>query len=462
MHAPQAQGDRDQHGGDGEGAPRRGERCRIDGLGRHRPGTAPAPEGGAGGDGRQDHGECQGRRPRIGEAGLGAGDAGAADAGLGGDAGALQSPRPVGAHRRHPAHEVGQGALGRGARAAPQVLAGAGALQDEGAGERHGEQPHRRRRDQAGGGQRREGQGLEDRGQRHRGHEQPDPEQPVDAGQRLPDEAGEAARLVAGAGRRVEDGTGRGLAQGPDRAVLGGEARACDDPAQSRQGHGGEGEAEEGGAFEVERCQGPARCEDELALRGRQRHGEAQEGQAGGLVPRQRADEVAQAQERQGAERAAEPDRRGHRSHVPAARGPPGQAEGIRFHGRSDRPGRGRASTAWNPADTGMGRRACPAHRASGVRRKGWQRTPPTGRARHPPHRGVRNPAQGGAERRRPPGEVRCRMHEGAAPTRDCEGAADPLNSRLPRRAAPVSRTSEWTSRSGLPSVPPPPAAGVP
>jgi hypothetical protein len=155
-------------------------------------------------------------------------------------------------------------------------------------------------------------------------------EQPVGPRQHLAHEAGEAAGLVPPGGRRVEDRPQHGIANRIRGPVLRLEAEVRHAPAENRQDHRAGGDAQEGREFQLGRTHREALGQDEVAAG--HRHGETQERQRRGLVPRQHRDEVAQAQQRQRAERRADPHREGDRGGVMTPGRAPGQDEGIGFH----------------------------------------------------------------------------------------------------------------------------------
>jgi hypothetical protein len=236
----------------------------------------------------------------------------------------------VTAYGREPPDQVVEVLLRPCAGAQTQLLSVPGPLQHQRVGETDGPEAHHRGRDEPGCGEAREAQRQNQGGQRHRRHHDARGEQPIGPCQNLADDPGEVARLVPGTGRRIEDRLQDSLADRIGRPVLGLEAQARDAPAEDGQDHRADGDAQEGREFELRRAHRKAGCQHEFAAR--QCHGEAQERQRRRLVARQHGDQVAQAQQGEGAERRADPDREGNRSDVQTPRSAPGQDEGIGFH----------------------------------------------------------------------------------------------------------------------------------
>ena len=158
-------------------------------------------------------------------------------------------------------------------------------------------------------------------------------EKAVDPAERLSQEAGEAARLLAGARRRFEDRGGRRLPQPEDGAALRREAERGDEPAEPGKRQRAGRETEKGGVFEVEGRQAPTRDQDDVVGDAGDR--DAQEHQGRSLVVSECVDEVAQAEQREDAERAAEAERQRDRRDVASAGRTPGKDDRIRLHGRS-------------------------------------------------------------------------------------------------------------------------------
>ncbi|GJD82144.1 hypothetical protein NBEOAGPD_5404 [Methylobacterium gregans] len=208
-------------------------------------------------------------------------------------------------------------------------------------GEAEREEPDRRHGHEAGGGQRREAEAEEGGARGETRQDQPDREQPVELGEGAAAEVCEPARLLAGARGRLQDGLGHRGPQAPRRPGLGGEAQPRHDPAEPGESQSGAGEAQEGGEFQLGGRQEPALRQHEVRPRILQRHHDAQEGKGGGLVAQHRGEQVAQAEQRQAAERRAGAEPEQQRRGVLAAGGAPAQVDRVRFHAASPLPAQG-------------------------------------------------------------------------------------------------------------------------